>query len=207
MNLKHLDLDRLINNDLELFELSEDIIYMDEISEVERISILFELYNQIPSYTVIARILSIETLDEKDNNIKNFLWNEFYNYLSFGDDFHAKNILYTLDVDYFEDERFVYDVWNYFMSKELNDTFLKRVLPVTGSVPYHLKSELYSKLITNKENHIYIFKSLYESKFGGFPLINQIDNVEAKKVLCNLDLSAYFKQNNDYNKLWNALNI
>ena len=93
---------------------------------------------------------------------------------------------YSLYFDIFEDPDRNEHAWTYFISKEPSELFLKTMLVNSGPVPYHLKHDLYEKLLPFEHFDLDIYKSIRHSCFDN---CGQVDNHKALSILRQLNLA------------------
>ena len=145
----------------------------------------FDVYREMPCYATLMYMRHY--FFEWDEDARRRFWEEYRSLLSDDDDRLADPIAYSLWCDYFEDPASVEEAWTAVASPgAVSELGLRRVLDVSGPVPYHLKVPIYERLIGSKHWHPFIFRSLLDSAFDVY---GQIDAKAARKLLDKLSLS------------------
>jgi len=81
----------------------------------------------------------------------------------------------------------VEESWNQLIKPFPSDKALQIILIKSGPVPFHLKKQLYDKLINDQKWHVYIFKSILHSRYD---LYGELDVDEGERILNQLVLPA-----------------
>lgn len=166
-------------------DLSDPIWDEGEESWIERMALAFQLYREMPCYATLMYMRHY--FFEWDDGARRRFWDEYRSLLSDDDDRLADPVAYSLWCDYFEDPASVEEAWAAVASPgAVSERALRRVLEVSGPVPYDLKAPIYERLVRSTHWHPFIFRSLL---YSAFDVYGQIDAKAARKLLDKLSLS------------------
>jgi hypothetical protein len=166
-------------------DLSDPIWDEGEASWLERVALAFELYREMPCYATLMYMRHY--FREWDESASQRFWDEYRSLLSDQDDRLADPVAYSLWCDYFEDPASVEEAWTAVAAPAaVSERGLRRVLDVSGPVPYDLKVPVYERLLGGRHWHPFIFRSLL---YSAFDVYGQIDAKAARKLLDKLALS------------------
>ncbi len=163
-------------------------LWKSNLTVKEKILLSLEIYHLEPSYLVLTTMwFEYRCSNEVNKGYNELIFDKYQTELSDP----SKNLDETttqasLYFDIFEDPERNKEAWNYFLSKSPNDRFIKIMLANSGPVPYELKNERYEKLITNRDFHLAIFKSIRHSCFDN---CGQVDKERALKIFKKLNLT------------------
>ena len=156
---------------LMIHDISDGITDLD-ISDKAIIDLMFEVYEMAPSYSVLMYLVMM--YDNLNLELKEYIMNRYADYLFQDDEHLSVPVGYSLWVDYFEgDDRveFCYNAIFGRMKQEYND--IKKLIDVSGPVPYHLKKDLYYTLTTDRIYHDLVYDGIVNSisdVYGHIPL-------------------------------------
>ena len=170
-----------------------DLIWESELTGKEKIRLLFEMYREIPTHSLIFNVY-INWVDYT-SDMKQEVWKKFRKILAGDDDLLAKPVEYYLWCGFFEDPARVLEAWEALVTEDAKPKLLERVLINSGPVPFSSKFQLYKKLISNPKWHHYIYQSVLHSVFDCY---GKISEIEARSVLVKLDLPG---DTENYDKL------
>ena len=128
-----------------------DEIWATQTNTIDKINMSLSLFEVQPTYHVLSTMwfnyrLSSTVTDQVTELILNAYLNELSNPMKPLTD----SMEYSLYFDIFEDPDRNESAWKYFIGRDPNDHFLKMILRNSGPVPYHLKQNLYDRLIANR---------------------------------------------------------
>ena len=171
-----------------------DEIWATQTNTIDKINMSLSLFEVQPTYHVLSTMwfnyrLSSTVTDQVTELILNAYLNELSNPMKPLTD----SMEYSLYFDIFEDPDRNESAWKYFIGRDPNDHFLKMILRNSGPVPYHLKQNLYDRLIANRSYHADIYRSIRHSCFDNCGLV---DKQQALKTLNKLDLRSELNQIN-----------
>ena len=150
----------------------------------ERVALVFALYRDMPCYATL--MYTRHYFREWDDAARRLFWHEYRALLSDDDDRLADPVAYSLWCDYFEDPATVGEAWRELAAPgALTDVGLRRLLEVSGPVPYALKVPLYERLLAESRWHPHIFTSLM---YSAFDVSGQVDAKAAERLLHKLRL-------------------
>ena len=169
----------------DLFQDISDKIWDSELTNRQKISLGFQIYEIFPTYGnfLIPFYHGIRNNEIVDPTEKDIIWKHFMKYLA-SQNYYADPVGYVLWVEFFEDESTVHETWAGLM-KFYDKEAILRLLEHTGPVPYDLKEHVYHTLILDNESHEAIFKSLL---FSAYDVYGQINKVKAKDLLGQLNI-------------------
>ncbi len=172
----------------DLFDEMSDKVWYSSMTNTQKISLGFELYETFPSYyhfltPLYHGIRNKEIIDPKEKQI---IWKHFMNYLA-SENYYADPVGYVLWVEFFEDETTVRDSWQGLVNNYSNKKALVRLLEQAGPVPFDLKETLYNSLLADKENHEPIFNSLL---YSAYDVYGQIEKKKALNILAKLKIDT-----------------
>lgn len=139
-----------------------DMIWDEPGDTLAKLELAFRFYEVMPCYGYLMYLsmnnsqFSVET--------KEYFWSHYKKFLA-GDATLADPVAYSLWCDYFEDGGMVHEAWENLTSDISNGVLLRRVLVVSGPVPFPLKEKLYQRLLPQEMWHPAIFRSLLHSQF------------------------------------------
>ena len=137
----------------------------------------------MPCYTFLSSLYrNFSDLDSDDHE---YFWDWIRSKLASEKPFYLPSITYLLWCNFFENNDRVEDAWYQLAQINLPNPVLQNVLIYSGPVPFHLKLELYHKLISDSSWHYFIFKSILHSAFDVY---GQINYKEARYILSQLHL-------------------
>ena len=164
------------------YELSA-IIWLEPMALIKRIELIFDVYEQIPSYGLLAGIAAHwERLGKEE---KKMIWHKFRELLAKNDEKFSRPIEYTLWCDFFEHPTRVTEAWLQMLMPPRSPQQVEKLLFVSGPVPYWLKKTLYEEVIGEVDYHDAIFTSLLGSRFD---ILGDIDEKDAGQILDRLKL-------------------
>ncbi|HEU4322318.1 MAG TPA: hypothetical protein VFS21_04130 [Roseiflexaceae bacterium] len=150
----------------------------------ENMVLAFAIYRDLPAYTLLMEIsLGFEARSEA---AKAVFWGQMRTHLAGESEALAQPLCYTLWCDYFEHPDRVERAWRELLV-EPNDRLLRRVLDVSGPVPFPLKAALYRQLLPDKRWHADILASLY---FSCVDFFGQVDKEAARELLGMLEVDG-----------------
>ena len=133
--------------------------------------------------------------EKLNNSQRDRIWKDYKAYLSKGNKNQKEAVEYSLWVDFFENNETVEEAWKSMIGNYENEVILKRLLPISGPVPFDLKEEFYKRVVKDEKWHEYILDSLVGSFFDVF---GQINIEKARLILSRLKVN---KDSNKYSKL------
>jgi hypothetical protein len=171
-----------------LFDDISEKIWYSAMTNTEKISLGFQLYEVFPSYYHFLTPFyhGIRNKEITDPNEKEIVWKHFMKYLA-ADRCYADPVGYVLWVDFFEDESTVRESWHGLVNNYSDKKSLLRLLEQAGPVPFDLKETYYYNLLNDKTNHELIFNSLL---YGAYDVFGQIDKKKALNILARLKIDT-----------------
>ena len=151
----------------------------------ERIALLFAVYDDMPAYghLMYARDRYSEFAPEDRER----WWSAVRARLAGSDAALRQPLQYSLWCDFFEDPDTVEEAWGAVTRPDAAAALLRAVLPVSGPVPYELKSPVYERLLGDPAWHEAIFESLLGSAFDVY---GDVDKEAARRTLSRLQFTA-----------------
>jgi hypothetical protein len=151
---------------------------------IDRIALLFAVYERMPCYALVAFAPSWLAADSPDALA---LWQRKYReFLAAEDDALADPIAYELWCGRFEGaDKEVESWWRALTEGDCSSRLVERLLEHSGPVPYPLKAELYERILPDERYHPHVFRSLLGSCHDYF---GQIDREKARQVFRRLRL-------------------
>ncbi len=153
------------------------------------------MFDQNPEYGVTLQLSM--NFNKMSSYGKGQMWDHYKNHLKGEQTLQREQIEYSLWVDFFEDSETVNEAWGNLIGDYSNENILKRLLTISGPVPFGLKDKLYQKVIINKQWHEYILDSLVG---GFFDVYGQIDFQRARIILPILKVDKTSKKYVELNK-------
>lgn len=148
----------------------------------ERVELLCQLYQEMPSYAVLANLEPLrEGLSESEERA---LLRWYRQTLSSTEPALADPVSYYLWCHDFESSRAA-RAWNELLSGERNEQLLERLLVASGPVPWDVKRQLYNQLLPMPRWHPQILSALWNSAHD---VLGKIDAKEALHLLDSLSL-------------------
>lgn len=171
-----------------LFEEISDKVWYSAMTNSQKISLGFQLYETFPSYYHFLTPFyhGIRNNEIVDTNEKIIIWKHFMKYLA-SENYYADPVGYVLWVDFFEDETTVRDTWQGLVNNYSNKKALLRLLEAAGPVPFDLKETHYNSFLVDKTNHEFIFRSLL---YSAYDLYGKIDKKKALNILAKLKIDT-----------------
>ncbi len=139
------------------------------------------LFERNPMYKITAELNM--NFSKMSDAVKDQMWNFYRNHLTSEKTVHRDQIEYSLWVDFFEDSTTVEEAWKQLVGNYENENILKRLLSISGPVPFPLKEVLYKKVIHDEEFHPYILDSIGRSFFD---VCGEIEIEKAREILKTL---------------------
>lgn len=172
----------------DLFDEISDKVWYSKMTNSQKISLGFQLYETFPSYYHFLTPFyhGIRNKEIVDSNEKEIIWKHFMKYLA-SENYYADPVGYVLWVEFFEDETTVRDTWQGLVNNYKDKKALLRLLEQAGPVPFDLKETHYNSLLVDKANHELIFNSLLYSAYDVF---GQIDKKKALNILAKLKVDT-----------------
>lgn len=181
-------------------EISDLIWYSEErdFDDESKMKLIFDVYHDMPCYAILWEI-SARYEDQLSRNAQEEMLRQARYLLSQEDDALAMPIAYLLSVDFFGYNDQCRLIWDDLLRDDINDNFLRRLLAISGPVPFDLKEPVYLRLVNNRVWHKGIYYSLLHSPIQ---IYSQIEKERAKRILEKLDVPAEIE---DLNELRTAL--
>lgn len=172
----------------DLFNEISDKVWYSIMTNTQKISLGFQLYETFPSYYHFLTPFyhGIRNKEIVDPNEKEIIWKHFMKYLA-SENYYADPVGYVLWVEFFEDETTVSDTWQGLVNNCSDKKAILRLLEQAGPVPFDLKETHYNSLLIDKTNHELIFNSLLYSAYDVF---GQIDKIKALNILAKLKVDT-----------------
>jgi len=175
-------------NSQEDFDLLTDIveILMETNAKPKaKIGLLFEVYREAPSFTLINELF-LHYWRDLPRKGKGEFWRQVQVILGSRNDRLTASVEQALWCDFFETPEFVEEAWYSLLDRNPDDEVIKRILITSGPVPFRLKTALYERLLSDRKWHPYIYKSILHSAFDYYGDINEN---EARSMLSRLRLN------------------
>lgn len=172
----------------DLFDEMSDKIWYSALTNSQKISLGFQLFEIFPSYYhfLVPFYHALRNNEITDPNEKEVIWKKFMQYLT-AENYYADSVGYVLWVDFFEDPSTVRDCWQGLVNNYPSKKSLLRLLESAGPVPFDLKEILYHSLLDDRENHEAIFNSLL---YSAYDVYGQFDKGKAAKILAKLKVDT-----------------
>lgn len=164
------------------------------LTPLEQVHLLFEVYADIPCYTFLFD-LYVHRYQVLPSEAQALFWWYAASLLSQPDPALAEPLVYTLAVDFFEDSDQREHVWSILVTDTANQHLLQRIAEAAQAVPFHLKAQVYERLLPDPACHLTIYESLLASYYSVY---GQIDKVQAQHLLSRLRLPADIKYRNEF---------
>lgn len=165
-------------------DLSDRVWLMPEVEAVEKVRLLFELYREMPAYWVVHRIEWLAK-DLKGDDWE-AVWQGFREVLSQESPELADPASYALWCGFFEDEHVAPKAWQALSTQAAPDILTKRLLSVSGPVPWAAKVETYRRLAKDRRWHRDLAEALW---FCYGDVYGKTDVREARTLLSTLQLA------------------
>jgi hypothetical protein len=162
-----------------------DMICEADLSVQAKIQLLFEVYTDIPSTSLLFTLLL--TFEEFSPRERALFWQHVRKLISQPNPIWSQPLAYMLWCDFFEYSRRVEEAWTTLITEDPAPLLVERILDVSGPVPFAWKQALYARLIGDPHWHPAIFRSLLFSRFDAY---GQIDQAAAYAILKQLRLPA-----------------
>ena len=186
-----IDCGKVVNKQLQsetwdLFNEISDKVWYSTMTNSQKVSLGFQLYEIFPSYYhfLVPLYRGIRNKEIVSQNEKETIWKYFMKYLAL-ENYYADPVGYVLWVDFFEDETTVIDTWQGLVNNYTDKKALLRLLEHAGPVPFDLKETHYNGLLVDKKNHELIFNSLL---YSAYDVYGQIDKKKALNILAKLKI-------------------
>jgi hypothetical protein len=172
----------------DLFDEISDKVWYSTLTNPQKISLGFQLYETFPSYYHFLTPFyhGIRNKEIIDPNEKEIIWKHFMKYLAL-ENYYADPVGYVLWVDFFEDETTVRNTWQGLVNNYTDKKALLRLIEQAGPVPFDLKETHYNSLLLDKTNHEIILNSLL---YSAYDFYGQIDKKKALKILGKLKVNT-----------------
>jgi hypothetical protein len=165
-------------------EISTRLWYEGDESFDERLRVAVEVYRLLPGYGH----LMYWRYSEFDERTRVAMWEAYRTFLGDPSDEIAKDVAYSLWVDYFEDDETVERAWREVSGpQEPRRPRLDRVIRASGPVPWHLKAPLYEALATEGGWDDALVEALYGSCIDVY---GHLERVPAQHLLRRLKNAA-----------------
>jgi hypothetical protein len=153
----------------------------------DRLELLFAVYERMPCYAVLMYSTGPFAEDFRDEEKERF-WAAYRRLLEQPERRLAEPVLYSLWVDYFEDPSTVEEAWRETTAQTGDwEPRIRRLLPVSGPVPYALKAPLYLRLLPDRRFHEPILEGLVG---GARDVFGKLDATKALQIVDKLRLPA-----------------
>jgi hypothetical protein len=178
----------LLPDTWDLFDEMSDKVWRSTITNAQKVSLGFQLYETFPSYFHFLTPFydGIRNKLIVDSGEKKIIWKQFIRYLA-SENYYADPVGYVLWVEFFEDQSTVRETWDGLMNNFYDKKALPCLLEHIGPVPFELKENLYNSLLDDKTNHELIFTSLLYSAYDAF---GKIDKPKALSILAKLNVDT-----------------
>ena len=127
-----------------VFAPTDDAFAGERDSLSNKVSLIFEVYKDNPTYWLIALIAL--HWDELSKDARDVFWDETKKFLSQDDTSLVNPLGYALAVDFFEDGRKLDEAWNALVRNSPNKQLLERVLKFSEPVPSSYVDKLRTRL-------------------------------------------------------------
>ena len=161
-------------------EIAEHLWFGSDTDLGECLHLALDVYDRMPCYATLSYIRHFAAQFEAAD--LGMVWNSYRRWLEGPDDRLADPVAYSLVKDFFPSREFVAEAWRALSTLEQPRVRrLKRLLRISGPVPYRLKAELYARLMNDPRWHPSILESLKSR--------SDIDAAEAEEILGKLCFS------------------
>ena len=162
-----------------------DLLWYSELPRSKALDHLFEVYDEMPDYGHLMVLTHVyaELSPEERSRLHRF----YRGRLALEERALREPVEYSLWCDFFENPETVTEWWHALAEPGSPEPVLRRVLPISGPVPWNLKVPVYENLLPAERWHEAIFESLVGSAFDYF---GKIDRDEARRILGRLRLPA-----------------
>jgi hypothetical protein len=150
-----------------------DLIWDGDDSWAAKISLLFEIYDDMPGYGHLMYVTHY--YDSFAASDRLLWWRKVADRLAGGHPTIAQPIQYSLWCDFFENRNTVAEAWEHLTHPGAAEGVVKAVLKASGPVPYAKKRELYGRLIADSKWHASLLESLYASTVDVYGDIDKVD--------------------------------
>ena len=132
-------------------DVSDRIVELPDTPVAARVRLLFEVYREMPSYWLIHKVewLAKEMKEEDWDAV----WAGFREALSDESPEQADPAAFALWCGLFEDQEVAPRAWRALATAEAPDRMMKRLLSVSGPVPWEAKVETYRRLSNDSRWH------------------------------------------------------
>lgn len=151
-----------LEDDFELWKvadnLSDAIVDLQNVAVADRVRLLFELYREMPSYWLIHKVDYLE--EEMDGDGWSAVWAGFRAALSDESAEQADPASYALWSGLFEGDTSA-DAWRALATDNAPDRMMKRLLRISGPVPWMAKVETYRRLAQDARWQVDLAEALH----------------------------------------------
>jgi hypothetical protein len=179
---------RLSTKDWDLMADISEKIWNSDLEMDEKIKIGLEFYDLLPDYHHGLNPIYYALQENKivDSGQRKQIFDKFAQYLSSSKRYYVNSVGYILWVEFFEarGDLATEARESIVESDQLTKTGIKNLLDFSGPAPYIQKEQLYKKLLSDKEFHESIFRSILYSMFDVYGIIKK---ESAKLILSQLD--------------------
>ena len=150
-----------------------DVWYDGKTSLADRVDLALRLYREMPCYANTMHLKSF--YGEFGTAEKRRFWDAYRAALDTDDDRLADPVVYSLWVDFYEDQDTVHEAWQETSRCDVApwERRLQRVLDAAGPVPWHLKEPLFEQLVRDAGWHPFIFRALVGSAFDVYGALDR----------------------------------
>ncbi len=169
-------------------------IWQTEEAALKKINLSLQLISLEPTYAALSRLWIEYGSTQKP--IKEYNERIFSFYLTnlsvpTSDSEHEFAFESSLYFHILEEPKLNREAWQYFLSQNPSEHFIRTLLANSGPVPYNLKHQLHQKLLPDKTFHRAIYISIRHSCFD---LCGKVNKVLAWKTLNKLDLADHLEE-------------
>jgi hypothetical protein len=167
-------------------EIAEHLWFGSDADLGERLHLALDVYDRMPCYATLSYIRHFAAQFEAAD--LGMVWNSYRRWLEVPDDRLADPVAYSLRKDFFPSREFVAEAWRVLSTLERPRVRrLKRLLSISGPVPYQLKADLYARLMKDARWHPFILESVLKTRSDAN---GDVDLAAAKEALGRLGLST-----------------
>lgn len=158
-----------------------DLLWYGDLPHHEALELLFQVYEDLPAYGHLMYLTHVYKAFTSEERTRVRDW--YRKQLERKNPAFRQPVEYSLWCDFFEHPDTVEEWWRDLAHPGRGKAVLRRLLSVSGPVPWALKRPVYEALLPAPRWHDAIFESLYASAFDVF---GQIDREEAARLLGGL---------------------
>jgi len=167
-----------------------EIIWSQKLRTQEKIELSLQVFDQVnTTYSLMTLWLEYSVSGTMTSELNKIIFRKYQKELSDSEKDLEGSMEYSLYFDIFDSPELQLEAWNYFISNDPSDKFLKIMLFNAAPLSYSVKDKLYQALLPFDKFHEAIYKSIRNSiSYANFYAV-EFENKKALETISQLKIA------------------